>query len=137
MATAHPGPKALRWATTSRTGTARPCYEAQDAAKKLARGDNGGADNAPITVDGALKDHKRDLEATQCQHLQCPFGFDVEGESKDKHLVPNPTEQAALARGKALQSKGVTLRAIASIWAGEFGLKKLDANGVRRILDRA
>jgi integrase len=38
-------------------------YEAQDAAKKLARGDNGGADTAPITVDGALNDYKRDLEA--------------------------------------------------------------------------
>jgi len=38
-------------------------YEAQDSAKKLARGDNGSADNAPITVDGALKDYKRDLEA--------------------------------------------------------------------------
>src|SRR5262249_8703830 len=31
-----------------------------------------------------------------------PFGFDVEGEGKDKHLIPNATEQAALARGKAL-----------------------------------
>jgi integrase len=38
-------------------------YEAQDAAKKLARAENGSADNAPITVDGALKDYKRDLEA--------------------------------------------------------------------------
>ena len=65
-----------------------------------------------------------------------PFGFDVEGEGKNRHLVPNATEQAALARGKALQSKGTTLRAIASIWADEFGLKKFDANSVRRILDR-
>jgi integrase len=38
-------------------------YEAQDAAKKLARSDDGSADNAPITVDGALKDYRRDLEA--------------------------------------------------------------------------
>ena len=37
-----------------------------------------------------------------------PFGFDIEGEGKDRHLVPNPTEQAALARGKALQSEGAT-----------------------------
>jgi hypothetical protein len=36
-------------------------YEAQDAAKKLARGENGSADNAPITVDAALKDYRRDL----------------------------------------------------------------------------
>ena len=38
-------------------------YQAQDQAKKLARGDNGSADSALITVDGALKDYKRDLEA--------------------------------------------------------------------------
>src|SRR5258708_3350375 len=37
-------------------------HEAQDAAKKLARGENGSADNAPITLDGALKDYRRDLE---------------------------------------------------------------------------
>jgi integrase len=38
-------------------------YEAQDAAKRLARGEDDNADSAPITVDGALKDYKRDLEA--------------------------------------------------------------------------
>ena len=38
-------------------------YQAQDAAKRLARGENGSADTGPITVDGALKDYKRDLEA--------------------------------------------------------------------------
>jgi integrase len=38
-------------------------HEAQDAAKKLARSDDGSADNAPIPVDGALKDYRRDLEA--------------------------------------------------------------------------
>ena len=30
-------------------------------AKKLARGENGSADNAPITVDGALTAYKADL----------------------------------------------------------------------------
>jgi integrase len=40
-------------------------YEAQDAAKKLARGQDGSADTAPISVDGALKDYRRDLEARQ------------------------------------------------------------------------
>ena len=38
-------------------------YQAQDAAKKLARGEDGSADTAPITLDIALKDYKRDLEA--------------------------------------------------------------------------
>ena len=38
-------------------------FEAQDVAKKLARGEDGSADTAPITVDGALKDYRRDLEA--------------------------------------------------------------------------
>jgi len=38
-------------------------YQAQDQAKKLARGEDGSADAAPITLDGALKDYRRDLEA--------------------------------------------------------------------------
>jgi integrase len=38
-------------------------HEAQDAAKKLARGESGTADSAPITLDDALKDYRRDLEA--------------------------------------------------------------------------
>jgi integrase len=38
-------------------------YDAQDAAKKLARGGDGSADSAPITVDGALTAYKRDLIA--------------------------------------------------------------------------
>lgn len=37
--------------------------QARDAAKKLARGENGSTDCAPITIDGALKDYRRDLEA--------------------------------------------------------------------------
>jgi integrase len=40
-------------------------FEAQDVAKKLARGEDedGNAGNAPITVDGALAAYRRDLEA--------------------------------------------------------------------------
>jgi integrase len=38
-------------------------YQAQDQAKKLARGEDGSADSAPITVDGALTDYKADLTA--------------------------------------------------------------------------
>ncbi len=36
-------------------------FEAQDQAKKLARGDDGSTGTAPITVDSALKDYRRDL----------------------------------------------------------------------------
>jgi integrase len=39
-------------------------YQAQDQAKKLARGDDG-ADNVPITVDSALKAYRRDLETRE------------------------------------------------------------------------
>src|SRR6187431_893459 len=38
-------------------------YQAQDRAKKLARGEDGCTGTAPISVDGALKDYRRDLEA--------------------------------------------------------------------------
>ena len=62
---AHTGPKPSPWPTTSRTPTARAAdvLQAQDQAKKLARGEDGSTDNAPITVDGALKAYRRDLEA--------------------------------------------------------------------------
>ena len=38
-------------------------YQAQEQAKKLARGDDGNADTTPITVDGALNAYKTDLTA--------------------------------------------------------------------------
>ena len=38
-------------------------YQAQDQAKKLARGDDGGTGTAPITLDGTLTAYRRDLEA--------------------------------------------------------------------------
>ncbi|WP_247385697.1 MULTISPECIES: hypothetical protein [unclassified Bradyrhizobium] len=38
-------------------------FQAQDAAKKLARGDDGTGDNAPVTVDGALTAYEADLKA--------------------------------------------------------------------------
>src|SRR6266404_3878895 len=39
-----------------------------------------------------------------------PFGFDVVGKGKDRRLVANTHEQAALARGRALQGEGKSLR---------------------------
>src|SRR5712672_1590147 len=38
-------------------------FEAQDQAKKLARGGDDSADSSPISVDSALTDYRRDLEA--------------------------------------------------------------------------
>lgn len=38
-------------------------FQAQDAAKRLARGDHGTGDNAPVTVDGALTAYEADLKA--------------------------------------------------------------------------
>jgi putative DNA-invertase from lambdoid prophage Rac len=61
------------------------------------------------------------------------FGWDV----VDGRLVPNATEQAALARAKALRGERQSLRKIADTLASEFNLKKLDATSVKRILDRA
>ena len=50
---------------TSNGKTVLTFFEAQDVAKKLASGADGMTGNAPITVDGALKDYERDLEARQ------------------------------------------------------------------------
>jgi DNA invertase Pin-like site-specific DNA recombinase len=49
-----------------------------------------------------IREHVRDakpasrLAAADQWWQAAPCGFDVEGEGKDKHLVPNVTEQAAL-----------------------------------------
>ena len=55
-------------------------YQAQNATKKLARGEDGSAATAPITVDGALKDYKRDLIARNANSYNA--------ESPRVHLPP-------------------------------------------------
>jgi integrase len=55
-------------------------YEAQDQAKMLARGEDGSADTVPITVDGVLKNYRRDLEARNAN----PYN----AESPRVHLTP-------------------------------------------------
>ena len=65
-----------------------------------------------------------------------PFGFDIDGEGKDRRLVPNAAEQAALARGKALRDAGKTYRDIAEVWRSEFGMPKIHAKSIQRILSR-
>lgn len=54
------------------------------------------------------------------------------GKGKDRRLVPNTSEQAALARGLALQAEGKSLREIATVWADEFGLPEIDAKSVNK-----
>jgi putative DNA-invertase from lambdoid prophage Rac len=66
-----------------------------------------------------------------------PFGFDIEGEGKNRRLVPNANEQAALARARAMRDEQKSLRDVAQVWASEFGLPKIDAKSVKRILERA
>jgi DNA invertase Pin-like site-specific DNA recombinase len=65
-----------------------------------------------------------------------PFGFDVIEEDNTKRLVPNTNEQAALARGRAMRESRASYRDIAQAWASEFGLPKLDAKSIQRILAR-
>jgi integrase len=55
-------------------------WEAQDVIKKLALGEDGSANTAPITVDGALNHYKRDLEARSAN----PYN----SESARLHLTP-------------------------------------------------
>ena len=61
-----------------------------------------------------------------------PFGFDVVGGS----LVPNPDEQAALARGRALRDEGKSYRDIAEVWASDLGMPIFDAKSIQRMLAR-
>jgi len=62
-----------------------------------------------------------------------PFGFDV----VDGALVPNASEQAALARGRALREAGKSYRDIAEAWATELAMPKVDAKSIQRMLARA
>ena len=55
-------------------------YQAQDAAKRLARGEDGSADSAPITVEGALKDYRRDLEARNAN----PYNAEIAARASDE-----------------------------------------------------
>jgi DNA invertase Pin-like site-specific DNA recombinase len=43
-----------------------------------------------------------------------PFGFQITGEGKQKRLVPDAAEQAAVSRMIALKAEGKSLRAIAA-----------------------
>jgi hypothetical protein len=66
-------------------------YEAQDAAKKLARGEDGSADNAPLTVDSALKDYRRDLIARNAN----PYNAEHSLTTRCANSSPPPTGSMA------------------------------------------
>ena len=65
-------------------------YQAQDAAKRLARSEDGdaGADTAPLTVDGALKDYKNDLKARSAN----PYNADWPRQHLTKVLIAKPVQ---------------------------------------------
>ena len=62
-------------------------FQAQDVAKKLARGD-ADADTAPLNVDTALKDYKRDLEARAAN----PYNADWPRQHLPKALIAKPVQ---------------------------------------------
>jgi integrase len=64
-------------------------YQAQDAAKVLARGDGGAdTDNAPLTLDAALKAYKRDLEARAAN----PYNAEWPRQHLPKALLAKPVQ---------------------------------------------
>jgi integrase len=72
-------------------------YQAQDQAKKLARGDgDANSDTAPLNVDAALKDYKRDLEARSAN----PYNADWPRQHLPKALIAKPVQLLAAAELK-------------------------------------
>jgi integrase len=69
-------------------------YAAQDTAKRLARGDGDAeTDNAPLTLDAALKDYKRDLEARSAN----PYNADWPRQHLTKTLLAKPVQLLSAA----------------------------------------
>ncbi|QIG94413.2 recombinase family protein [Bradyrhizobium sp. 6(2017)] len=95
------------------------------------------AENERDRIRERIRDAKRHRTALRIYNGgKRPYGYDIEGEGKDRRLVPNAREQAALARGKALQAEGKSLREIASALAAEHGTPVLDAKSLARMLAR-
>jgi putative DNA-invertase from lambdoid prophage Rac len=91
------------------------------------------AENERDRIRERVRDAKRHRASQQLYNGgKRPFGYDiVKGE-----LKPNLNEQAALERGRLMKLKEASYRAIAAVWADEFGLSLLDAKTVQRILAR-
>jgi len=59
-----------------------------------------------------IRDVKRDRASQRLFNGgRRPFGYDIDGESKDRRLVPNANEQAALKHGRGMQANGDSLAA--------------------------
>jgi integrase len=71
-------------------------YDAQDAAKKLARGEDGSADSSPITVDGALTAYKTDLTARNAN----PYNAEWPRVHLSRVLLSKPVALLAVAELK-------------------------------------
>jgi putative DNA-invertase from lambdoid prophage Rac len=65
-----------------------------------------------------------------------PFGYDIEGEGKNRRLVINADEYRAIQIGQWMLSQGHSLRKVAAAWKTECGLPEYDAKSVARILVR-
>jgi putative DNA-invertase from lambdoid prophage Rac len=95
------------------------------------------AENERDRIRERVRDAKRHRAAQRLYNGgKRPFGFDVVGEGKKRHLVPNAHEQAALARARAMQKAGASLREIGAAMANEFELPAMDAKTIQRILAR-
>ena len=91
------------------------------------------AENERDRIRERVRDTKRHRVTRQLYNGgKRPFGFEV----KEGRLVPNPHEQAALARGRELRESGKSYRDIAQVWASEFALPKFDAKSIQRMLAR-
>lgn len=95
------------------------------------------AENARDTIRERVREAKRYRRGQGLYNGgKRPFGYDIVGEGKDRRLVPNASEQAALENAKLLRGRGESYRAIAAAWESELGTK-IDAKTVQRIMARA
>jgi putative DNA-invertase from lambdoid prophage Rac len=74
------------------------------------------AENERDRIRERIRDVKRDRASQRLFNGgRRPFGYDIDGEGKDRRLVPNANEQAALKHGRGMQANGDSLRSIAFV----------------------
>jgi putative DNA-invertase from lambdoid prophage Rac len=89
------------------------------------------AENERDRIRERIRDAKRDRASRRLFNGgRRPFGYDIDGEGKDRRLVPNAHEQAILAKMRKMRAKGATYREISAA----VGMN--DPKTVKRILDR-